>query len=251
MIFFFFLKSNHLTLGLSQAKKYKIKTLRGGEGNGALTCSPGISPGPGIWNGRGHGLGRREGKAPGTCASAAGWGPPQGGQTRPVGTRGERPVTHGSLRHPPAPADAGLSGPTQVPSGDGSTHTDRARRLQPALLQREEDCVLRRDRKSCKQPGCTHPHVQALLSPRDSRPVLGTGPEKALVVCGRDQEEHKDSSRRPQLAPALPRPANTERLRQGRQGPPTLHLTPPPACDEMINSARALSPRAPGPSLRT
>lgn len=49
-------------------------------------------------------------------------------------------------------------------------------------------------KKSCKQPGFAHPHVQALLSEGDH--CLGDrGPEKALVVQGRFGVEHNDSSR--------------------------------------------------------
>lgn len=45
--------------------------------------------------------------------------------------------------------------------------------------------------KSCKRLGLAHPHVQALLS---GTIVLGTGPEKALLVQGRYGVEHNDSS---------------------------------------------------------
>ena len=49
-------------------------------------------------------------------------------------------------------------------------------------------------KKSCKQPGFAHPHVQALLSEGDH--CLGDrGPEKALVVQGRYGVQNNDSSR--------------------------------------------------------
>lgn len=58
-------------------------------------------------------------------------------------------------------------------------------------------------KKSCKQPGFAHPHVQALLSEGDH--CLGDrGPEKALVVQGRFGVEHNDSSRQMRTLGALP-----------------------------------------------
>lgn len=109
-------------------------------------------------------------------------------------------VTYRSLRCPP-----GHTGPRPrvVPSRSTVRDKDKFRAHKaggacwpwpPEFVQLDEDYYWW-DRKSCKQPGCVHPHVQALLSERGT--CRYGGPEEALVGSGGAREEHSHGSRQP------------------------------------------------------